>query len=373
MSQNKKSCSRFAVFLFQCKQTGKMWLHTRLKKPTASMLVWIGIIFRAFGSKTRGLDFVLKGRRVAEVKSAHSVIRKIIHNDKAVEEFAPLSPKKPKRSIEIYQKRILILKIPTIKDNEVVEKGALIIKFTEVFIPLFNALNLRQLTKYFRVILEPSWVGYALPEILLWSSIGKEKVIVFSPYADDFNLLSACASNLTPITIGPADWVDTSKFYVMPEQEKVYDSIYMANFNPIKRVERYIRAVHRISKKQPNYKAALILAGHGQAKEDVLATLDCYNQNSAIDVFQSLPATSINEIFNKSKVNILVSLREGANKGLAEGFFANTPALLMRESAGGNYLHINEKSGRIYDDADLEEGLLWFSQHYADFSAREWA
>jgi hypothetical protein len=68
-----------------------------------------------------------------------------------------------------------------------------------------------------------------------------------------------------------------------------------------------------------------------------------------------------------------VSLREGANKCLAEGLFAGTPALLIDECACGNHRHITHETGRSVPDRELEDALVGFADHDEAFRPSEWA
>lgn len=359
---------------FQFRQLVTMRLHTSLKKPLANFLVYAGILHKVLGNRKAGLNLILKARRVNEVCRATSIIRSIVHgSENSKSELYELLPEPSGRSIEHAEDRILILKLPIITHSDMVEKGAIIIKFTETFSLIYDLLNVPLLMKYFRIIMEPSWVGYSLPEILAWTRFDQEKVIVLAPYQDDYEFLTAIDTNLIPMTLGPADWVDPSKFFKIRNEEKYYDAIYLANYNPVKRVERYIQAVSRITRVRPGFRAALVLASHGYAKREILAILDRVKKYSKLSVFYDLDQTEINKLFNRSKVNILVSLREGANKGLAEGLFAGVPALLIKESAGGNYMHINDQTGRVVPDAELEDTLLWFCDNYKDFTPDSWA
>jgi len=374
MSKKVKSCSIRVYIFFQFRQTVKFWLHTRLKRPLANVVFFCGVFLIMIGARKYGLNLILTGRRIDNVKMATTVIRNIIQKKENSElGFLKLLGSGTGRPVEMCRGRILILKTPIFIDNKLIEKGAIIVKFTETFIPIYLSLNVALLSKYFRVILEPSSVGYSLPEILIWTALGKEKVIVLSPYKDDFDFLVATTANLVPMTLGPADWVDTSRFYKISDTEKIYDAIYIANFNPIKRVERYIRAVVRVTKQRPDYKVALVLASHGDAKNEVINALNCAKDRTSIDVFYDIKQAEINELVNKSKVNILVSLREGSNKGLAEGLFSGAPALLMKESVSGNHVHINAQSGRVVSNSDIEDGLLWFADNYTECTPDEWA
>ena len=145
---------------FQLHQIAKMWLNTYLNKPFAYLLVYSGIVLRNFGERRLGLKLILKGRRVADVGLATKIIGSIIHQSaEGKTEFDELLENGYVRPIDGCSGRILILKLPVLSETNVIEKGAIIIKFSETFIPVYLFLNVRLLAKYFRVILEPSWVG----------------------------------------------------------------------------------------------------------------------------------------------------------------------------------------------------------------------
>lgn len=359
---------------FRLRQAALLWLHTIFKKPIANAYIFTGVFMRVLGIKSAGLKLILKGRRVSNVAWANSIIGNIVYRgtDTNSEMFELLGDA-PDDPIEGFADWLLILKLPVLVDSKLVEKGAIIFKFSEMFAPAFLLLNVRLLSRYFRIILEPSSVGYSLPEILIWETLNPEKVIVLSPYQDDFQFLSTITNYLVPMTLGPADWVDTTRFHKVSGKNKIYDAIYVANFNPIKRVERFIQAIVRVSRVRPDYNAAIVFADHGAAKKEVLEILEYAKKYASIEVFNNLEQDSINGLFNESKVNILVSLREGSNKGLAEGLFSGTPALLIKENVGGNHLHINKMTGRVIPDAELEKTLIWFADHHDEFAPQEWA
>ena len=365
--------SRLTVTRFHCRQTFVLWTHTILKKPIAGFLIILGLAFKSIGVKRKGIDLILKGRRVDPINGSEALIREVLkynQNDSSL--LSSLLHNPTNVSPSQCAVRTLLLKLPTISNEEVVEKGALIIKFTETFPIILSHVDVPLLSKYFHIILEPSWVGYSLPEILTWAHPDNGKVTVLSLYKDDFDLLKNLNSNLIPIQVGPSDWVNTHTFH-STNSEKVYDAIYVANFNPIKRVDRFLRAVVRITKKRKDYRVALVCAGHGSARHAILETLKWAKNKANIDYFSNVNQAALNSLYNQSKVNVLVSLREGSNKGVSEGFFSGTPAILLSECACGNHNHINEHTGKVCRDADLEEALIWFADNYTQFDARTWA
>jgi glycosyltransferase involved in cell wall biosynthesis len=373
MAPLKASYSRLTVARFRWRQTIVMWSHTTLKTPIGASLVIAGLVLSSIGAKQRGLQLLLKGRRVIEITSVDTLIRRVL--DKCGSDPTPLVslitiPRD--RSATDYASRTLVLKLPTVREDRIIEKGAIILKFTETFAPIHQLIDISLLSRFFRVVLEPSWVGYSLPELLIWSTPGAEKVVVLSPYQDDFDLLSRLDTNLVPVPLGASDWVNPKIFNVC-DNDKIYDSIYVANFNPMKRVDRYLRAVVRVSRKRRNYRAALVCAGYGPSRHEILETVKWAASKADIDYLGGVNHSRLNELFNQSKVNVLLSLREGANKVLTEGMFAGTPALLIAENMGVNRRNINAQTGRIVPDAELEEALVWFSDNYHRYQPRPWA
>lgn len=367
--------SWFTRMRFRLRQAVVMWLHTDLKRPIANGLVYFGILVRTLRLRKAGLKLILKGRRVDNVARANKILRNIIHQEgKTKSEFLELLGKDASRPIEEWTSwRLLILKLPRVNNSEVIEKGVVIVKFSETFAPIFLSLDVRLLAKYFHIVLEPSSAGYSTEEILIWTMLNPEKVVVFSPYLDDSKFLQNLNTNLVPVSQGAADWVNPFVFHKIDNTEKIYDAIYVANFNPVKRVDRFIRAITRITRSQPDFRAALVCAGHGGVRREIMAMLDWAKTRANISFFDGMDQARLNVLFNQSKVNVLLSLREGANKGLAEGLFSGTPAILLAENIGVNRANINIHTGKIIPDSKLEDTLLWFSHNYLKFTPQQWA
>ena len=365
----------FIATRFMLQQSLLKLVYTDLKKPAAIILVYSGMVLRALGFK-KGLDLILKGRRVDEVSRADTIIRKVIQqgeidNSEFVELFCynPLASK----ALDFYQGRFLILKIPVIRDNGVMEKGAIVFKFSPTFIAMYNYMDIGLLAKYFRIIFEPSSSGYAAEEILVWTTLKSEKIVVQAPEKVDYMFLSRLDKNLIPVRLGAADWVNSNVFHKIDGVSKEFDVVYVASFNPVKRVDRYIRALVRINRKRKDFRAALVCAPPGFSRRETMATLDWARNRANIEFFDGMPQSDLNVLLNQSKVNVLLSLKEGANKALSEGMFAGTPAILLEENIGVNRASINEQTGRIMPDAKLEEALVWFSDNYEGYRPEIWA
>jgi glycosyltransferase involved in cell wall biosynthesis len=368
--------SRVRVLRFRLRQTVIWWSQTTAARPLSACLALAGIVLRRLGFRRRGLSLLLAGRRLARNGWADAAIREVVAREQeGAGELSAMLGAPARDWIKSCAGRVLVLKVPRLADGQVLEKGALVIKFTETFGPVFQGLDVHRLARYFRIILEPSWVGFSLPAILAWTRLSPEKVVVMAPYQPDYDLLRAMDSNLVPVTVGPADWVNPTRFRKLEGVDKIYDAIYVANYNPMKRVDRYLRAVVRVSRNRPGYRAALLCAGVGKGEFGAVTreTIAWAKTKANLDFLKGGSQDKLNELFNRSKVNVLLSLREGMNKGLAEGLFAGTPALLLVESACGNHRHINPETGRVVPDRELEEALGWFADHHAEFQPHRWA
>lgn len=366
----KKLCLFFSCQLFLFQQWIKKQIHFKFKKPLALIFVYSGIALRTCGRPQLGLNFILKGRRINNVKKANSIIKYIVNS--SYNEIESLLPVSDDVDTALISRRILILKNPELAGGHIIEKGAIVIKFSETFSLVYSGLDVKHLSDYFNIILEPSSVGYSVPEILVWTKLDPVKVYVMSPFEDDYNFILNIDKNLVPLKLGPSDWVNRDVFFRIDDTEKYYDAIYIANYNPIKRVERFILAVFRIQKIRPGFRAALVLAGHGDKKKQIKDIISRFERSVNIDYFDAMGQDQLNVILNRSKVNMLISFREGSNKGLAEGLFSGTPALLMAENSGGNHVHMNEFTGKVVKDRNLESAMLWFSDNYQELSPDAW-
>lgn len=268
--------------------------------------------------------------------------------------------------------RTIVIKWPLFEGNDCLAKGVLIITFTRTFSYFLRNIDLEALEKYFHIVLEPSWSGYADPDILAFMGRVK-KIIVQSSEVQDRALLNCFPDTFVAASFGASDWVDT-KIFFPSSQKKKYDSIYIANTNPIKRVKRYLDAIKNIVDSGNNhYVGCLVCASWGGAKELIAAMVNRYNLGSNVVLKFDLSTESVIENLNQSKINILLSYKEGSNRSLFESMFCGTPVICIYENVGVNKAYINEYTGLLVLDANLEMALLWASKNYFSFDARKWA
>ena len=274
-------------------------------------------------------------------------------------------------ALEWIKKRTLILKAPVLMNGRVCEKGVILVTFTTTFPYYLNHVDCSALTKLYTIVLEPSTAGYCLPEILSWGAF-EGVVIVESSEKRDYDFIADLGNNLFPVEFGASDWVDYRIFKPLG-LEKVYDSIYVANYNDWKRVHVYLKAIAGILKKGIEYHPLLVCGRWGEDKDNLYRLIKYYNLENSLTIFEEVSQTELNTLLNKSKVNILLSLKEGSNRSIFEGFFSGTPGIVLKKNIGVNKSYINGRTGVLIDDANLIDELIRFKCTWSDYDTVNWA
>lgn len=268
-----------------------------------------------------------------------------------------------------HEERAIVLKMPR-RRGGTIEKGVLLIKFTTSFPFYYRQVDIAALMEYFYIVLEPSSAGYADPNILYWTLHATQPVIVESSEPKDVALLTRMGGNLIPVTFGSSDWVDPRLFRPL-KTERIYNAVYVTSMNPVKRHHVLFDAIRKIGR--PDFKVALVLDTWGYPKAPIDYLMDRYGVAENIDLFTDQDSQGVNRVLNQSRVNVLLSLKEGSNRSLFEGFFAGTPGIALKRNIGVNKSYINDQTGRLIDDQELAEALLHFADHWTDYRPREWA
>ncbi len=311
----------------------------------------------------------MKADRFSETRLSRFLIKHYL--DKIIK-FSVSEIISKKSTNKLWSGRTIVLKDPVYNDLDVVEKGVYLIKFTASFGDVFRNIDLLALEKSFNIVLEPSWAGYCLPEILSWATL-TENVIVQSSEPSDRRLLDLINTNLKAVPFGSSDWVDHEIFFEIENEEKKYDVICVANFSSIKRPYVLIKTLSKLKSKGVQLKAALVCASWGESKSETMDFIHSYNLGNNLEIFESVSQDYLNILLNRSKVNLLLSLKEGSNRGIFEGFFAGTPGIVLQENIGVNKSYLNSQTGACIKEKDLPEALIHFSKNWADYESRLWA
>jgi len=253
------------------------------------------------------------------------------------------------------------------------EKGVLYVMYSES-IRRFPALfDLPRLASKYVLVLEPSWWGYQDAAFALY--LGSDlDVVVLAQCRPDFEFISQLQSNLVPLRLGAGDWVDPDGFRPKGGRERTYDIVLVSAWNVLKRHTLLFRTL-RTLKREHGRALRVALIGYPQhwTREKIEQLMRRYDVQGQCAVFEDIPHSDVARIVADSKAYVLLSRREGANRGLYESLFCGTSVIVYRHHRGVNLDHVTEDVGRLADDDELADVILSVVDRWERFRPREWA
>lgn len=272
-----------------------------------------------------------------------------------------------KDDCESRQGDLLVLK-PYVEESE---KGVLLLQYNEAFGRFLSIFDLEKVGRFYRIVLEPSWWGYREPWILAFLAVSTD-VVVQSQDIRDFDFIRSLDSNLVPIRIGAGDWIDPDRFSAGSKQEKLFDIVMIANWLRLKRHELLFRAISQC--RGEIKRVALIGYPHGgRTKDDIAKEAAKWGVANVIEIFESIPREEVSEIVRQSKIGVLLTMREGANRGIYECLFSNVPVVISSTNCGVNRDHINSHTGMVAADDRFHDAILYLLHNLENYRPREWA
>jgi glycosyltransferase involved in cell wall biosynthesis len=344
------------------------WLRKRLM-PALSFAAYAGYWIAKPWSKARSLQLLMAAHRYGLGRRLTSRILTELPNIRQnMDQLLAWSASQD--TFKDIARRSIVLKWPRRGTNGI-EKGVLLITFTTSFSYFYFCIDVDLLQRWFTVVLEPSWAGYCIGDILFWTGDDKPPVIVQATEATDYEFIGDLNTNLTPVDFGASNWVDHQVFRKLAGVKKIYDAVYVANYKQIKRHHVLFRAINALH--DPTYRLALVCTPWGGTKRTVYDLMDYFGVRNNVVVFEGLPAGRVNEVLNASKVCVLLSLKEGSNRSLFEAFFADVPGIVLMDNIGVNKRYFNRSTGRIIQEEELAGTLQFFREQWQTFSPRAWA
>jgi glycosyltransferase involved in cell wall biosynthesis len=122
-----------------------------------------------------------------------------------------------------------------------------------------------------------------------------------------------------------------------------------------------------------SFQVALVAHHFRSNPKEIELLIDAYGIRDNVSLFKDLTPEEVNEILNQSKVNLVLSLQEGSNRSLFEGFFAGVPGLVLKNNIGIKKDYFTSQTGRLIQEKELGRELLFFREHWVEFDPRPWA
>ncbi|HKO96084.1 MAG TPA: glycosyltransferase [Pyrinomonadaceae bacterium] len=259
-------------------------------------------------------------------------------------------------------------------DETTGERGVLLLMYSEAVLAMAAIYDLSALASKYMFVLEPSSWGYQDVRFLFY--LGSDlDVLIQSPRRADFEFVENLKTNLVPVSVGAGEWVDPEVFQPRAEgKAATYDVVMVSAWDPLKRHEVFFKvAAERKSKGERPLKFALIGYKMGWTREPVEQLLKKYGLESDCDIYEMIPHAQVAQIVADSKMSLLLSRREGANRGIYESMFCNTPIIVYRNQCGVNLDHVNSQTGLLADDHELGAAIDHVLNHPYEFDPRGWA
>ena len=220
-----------------------------LAKSVSVLMFLLGLFFSVLGMKKKAVTLFLASVRYSYLSWSSTFLFKKFRTY----DYLPLASR-PATS-EDARRRAIVLSCPKIDGDNCIKKGVILITFSHTFSYFILNEQWGILNKYFAFVLEPSWAGYADPDILAFAQ-KTECCVIQAAEINDRIFLNRMFPQVPCEDTGASNWID-SDFFIKPKGygvEKEFDSVYVANLNPIKRVYRAIDIAGKAVIKNKNYK-----------------------------------------------------------------------------------------------------------------------
>jgi glycosyltransferase involved in cell wall biosynthesis len=266
--------------------------------------------------------------------------------------------------------RLIGSRIFVVKSAHSGERGVLLIDYQYVFPLLAGLFDINRIVDRYDLVLEPSWAGACTPEILLFTRLSRP-VYVQTIEPRDHRFLNALDSNLRVVPLAANWWLDPGP--EPPVGERDIDVVMVAAWADIKRHWRVFKALKKLRLSGHRLKVVLVGYKYDRTRQDIESLAAHFGLQDQVTTYERIPQPEVAALLARSKVHVLWSRRECANRAIIEAMLADVP-VLVREGLtfGHRYPYINDQTGRFVAERDLADALLDMTRHRGSFSPREW-
>jgi glycosyltransferase involved in cell wall biosynthesis len=224
------------------------------------------------------------------------------------------------------------------------------------------------------VVLEPSWIGFCTPEILVYSRL-TEPVFVETNEPPDIDFLRQISPTFVHVHTQGNCWVDHRLFRPVEGVPKDVDVSMVSAWGDYKRHAGVFRALGKLRRRGVRLRTLLIgYPGDGTlTQNDIHRQARFFGVADQIEIKESLDVEQVTAELSRSKVHVLWSRREGFNRAIIEAMLAGVPGVLRAgHNYGQHYPYINPRTGQFADETTLPDVLLEMSERYAEYDPRAW-
>jgi glycosyltransferase involved in cell wall biosynthesis len=263
--------------------------------------------------------------------------------------------------------RVLVLKSPAER-----ERGVIAIDYSYIF-PLFAAMyDLEAIGQRYYIVLEPSWRGLCTADILSYSRYDFP-VFIEAVEPRDIRFIQSLGANFTTVPVAAHWWVDHRVLTPEPPVSRDVDVIMVAAWSAVKRHWRFFRVLADLRAR--GHKLKVVLAGYplDMTRSEIENEARQFGVLDQLEIHEGVPLPEVARLLARSKIHVLWSRKEGANRATIEALFADA-AIVLREglSYGYHYPYVNPSTGHFATEDNLGRTLIDMLQRTRDYQPREW-
>lgn len=268
--------------------------------------------------------------------------------------------------------RLIGSRILVVKPWRPSERGVIVVDYSYVFPLLAGFFDLQAISNRYDLVLEPSWAGSCAAEILLFTRLDRP-VYVESIEPRDRAFLNQLGSNVDVVPLAANWWVD-HRHAPTPGGTRDIDVIMVASWADIKRHWRVFRVLAALKRRGHRLKVALVGYRLQRTMAEIVALATHFGVADQVEAYERISQEEVSRLLARSKVHVLWSRRECANRAVIEAMFADVP-VIVREGLtfGFKYPYINDQTGRFVPEDGLGDAILDMVQNRDRYSPRQWA
>ena len=335
------------------------------------------------GRNQRALELLTTAHRSTRFRPIRAVVERILRQPPALgpavarrlndayESYLQgvSSHERHRRPENLIGSRMMVVKSPATR-----ERGVVVMDYTYTFPIVARHFDLAALTQKYYIVLEPSWIGFCTPEILLYSRL-TEPVFVETNEPPDIEFLRQISPNFVHVHTQGNCWVDHRVFRPVTGVAKDVDVSMVSAWADYKRHAGVFRALGKLRDRGIKLRTLLIgYAGDGSlTRDDIHRQARYFGVADQIEIQENLEIEQVTAALSRSKVHVLWSRRDGFNRAIIEAMLAGVPGVLRSgHNYGQHYPYINARTGQFADERTLPEVLLHMSERYAEYDPRAW-
>ena len=147
----------------------------------------------------------------------------------------------------------------------------------------------------------------------------------------------------------------------------------VAAWADIKRHWRVFKALAALRRRGHRLKTVLVGYRYDRTREDIEALAEHFGIRDQVETYERISQGEVSALLARSKVHVLWSRRECANRAIIEAMLADVPVIVRDGMTFGfKYPYVNEQTGAFVPEAGLADAILSMIETRAKYSPRAW-